>query len=128
MHKMESFIESMHLGELGHFMHKVKDFIFLCHSLMFYEIIENDCGLYLFLNISWIIFEISFDEIKSFTKRFVMFRNQLQLLGAVCLLVSWKVRAHSPITAQRLVEYTDYNVTVDNILVSPLDLLEYELK
>ena len=54
-----------------------------------------------------------------------MFRNQLQLLGAVCLLVSWKVRAHSPITAQRLVEYTDYNVTVDNILVSTLDLLEY---
>ena len=91
--------------------------------------IGNDCGLYLFLNISCIIFEISFDEIKSFTKlRFVMFRNQLQLLGAVCLLVSWKVRAHSPITAQRLVEYTDYNVTVDNILVSPLDLLEYELK
>ena len=45
-------------------------------------------------------------------------RNQLQLVGAVCLLVSWKVRDHSPITAQRLVEYTDFNVSLDDLLVS----------
>merc|ERR1712117_828610 len=46
-------------------------------------------------------------------------RNQLQLVGAVCLLVSWKVREHSPITAQRLIEYTDFNISLD-------DLLEWE--
>merc|ERR1711997_776205 len=46
-------------------------------------------------------------------------RTQLQLVGAVCLLVSWKVRGHSPITAQRLIEYTDYTITLP-------DLLEWE--
>merc|ERR1712117_513828 len=46
-------------------------------------------------------------------------RNQLQLVGAVCLLVSWKGREHSPITAQRLIEYTDFNISLD-------DLLEWE--
>lgn len=46
-------------------------------------------------------------------------RTQLQLLGAVCLLVSWKVRAHSSITAQKLVEFSDFNVSLE-------DLLEWE--
>ena len=45
-------------------------------------------------------------------------RTQLQLVGAVCLLVSWKVRGHSPITAQRLIEYTDYTITLPDLLVS----------
>jgi len=46
-------------------------------------------------------------------------RNQLQLLASVCLLVSWKVREHSSITAQKLIEFTDFNVSLD-------DLLEWE--
>lgn len=46
-------------------------------------------------------------------------RSQLQLLGAVCLLVSYKVREHSSITAAKLIEFTDYNVSLD-------DLLEWE--
>ena len=45
-------------------------------------------------------------------------RGQLQLLGAVCLLVAWKVREHSGITAQKLVEFTDFNVSTDDLLVS----------
>ena len=48
---------------------------------------------------------------------FMLFRNQLQLLGAVCLLVSWKVREHSSITAQKLIEFTDFNVSLDDLLV-----------
>ena len=47
----------------------------------------------------------------------MLFRNQLQLLGAVCLLVSWKVREHSTITAQKLIEFTDFNVSLDDLLV-----------
>lgn len=46
-------------------------------------------------------------------------RSQLQLLGTVCLLVSWKVRSHSTITAARLIEFTDYNISLE-------DLLEWE--
>jgi len=62
------------------------------------------------------VFCLAINYLDRFLSTCKISRNQLQLLGAVCLLVSWKVRAHSPITAQRLVEYTDYNVTVDNLL------------
>ena len=45
-------------------------------------------------------------------------RSQLQLLGAVCLMVAWKVREHEPLPALRLVEYSDYNLTPADIMVS----------
>ena len=45
-------------------------------------------------------------------------RSQLQLLGAVCLMVAWKVREHEPLPAVRLVEYSDFNLTPADIMVS----------
>ena len=45
-------------------------------------------------------------------------RSQLQLLGAVCLMVAWKVREHEPLPALRLVEYSDFNLTPADIMVS----------
>lgn len=47
-------------------------------------------------------------------------RSQLQLLGAVCLLVACKVREHEPLPASRLVEYSDYNLTL-------VDIMEWEV-
>lgn len=43
-------------------------------------------------------------------------RSQLQLLGAVCLMVAWKVREHEPLPAQKLVEYSDHTLTLDDIM------------
>jgi len=43
-------------------------------------------------------------------------KTQLQLLASACLLVSWKVREHSKITAQKIVKYTNYNVHQDELL------------
>ena len=45
-------------------------------------------------------------------------QSQLQLLGAVCLLVAWKVRQHEPLPAARLVEYSDFNLNLIDIMVS----------
>ena len=45
-------------------------------------------------------------------------RSELQLLGAVCLMVAWKVREHEPLPALRLVEYSDFNLTPADIMVS----------
>ena len=45
-------------------------------------------------------------------------RSQLQLLGGVCLLVAWKVREHDPLPAAKLVEYSDNNLNVTDIMVS----------
>ena len=44
--------------------------------------------------------------------------KQLQLLGSVCLLVACKVRQHSVLAASKLVEYSDFNLDVLNIMVS----------
>ena len=50
-------------------------------------------------------------------------RSQLQLLGAVCLMVAWKVREHEPLPALRLVEYSDFNLTSADIMVSSKHVL-----
>jgi len=43
-------------------------------------------------------------------------QSQLQLLASVCLLVAWKVRQHRPLSATKLVEYSDFNLDVLNIM------------
>jgi len=65
------------------------------------------------------VFCLAINYLDRFLSACKIARTQLQLVGAVCLLVSWKVRGHSPITAQRLIEYTDYTITLP-------DLLEWE--
>ena len=45
-------------------------------------------------------------------------QSQLQLLASVCLLVACKVRQHRPLSATKLVEYSDFNLDVLNIMVS----------
>jgi len=57
-------------------------------------------------------------------------RSQLQLLGAVCLMVAWKVREHEPLPAQKLVEYSDFALTLDDIVeweVLLLSKLEWDM-
>ena len=44
---------------------------------------------------------------------------QLQLLAAACLLVSWKVRECRPISALKIVKYTNFSVQLKTLLVSP---------
>jgi len=42
--------------------------------------------------------------------------SQLQLLASACLLVSWKIREHSAISAAKIVKYTNYNVKLEELL------------
>lgn len=42
-------------------------------------------------------------------------KSQLQLLGAVCLLISSKLRQSKPLTAEKLCAYTDNSVTLSEI-------------
>jgi cyclin D2 len=43
-------------------------------------------------------------------------KNQLQLLGAVCLFLASKLRQTRPLCTKRLVEYTDYSITSKELL------------
>jgi len=65
------------------------------------------------------VFCLAINYLDRFLSSCKIAKSQLQLVGAVCLLVSWKVRDHSPISAQRLIEYTDFTVSLE-------DLLEWE--
>ena len=44
--------------------------------------------------------------------------SQLQLLASACLLVAWKIRNTTPISAVKIVKYTSFNVKLTELLVS----------
>lgn len=44
-------------------------------------------------------------------------RQQLQLLGATCLLIASKIRSSNILTIELLCAYTDYSVTYNHIQV-----------
>eukprot|EP00095_Tigriopus_kingsejongensis_P004964 maker-scaffold96_size378025-snap-gene-1.19 protein:Tk04964 transcript:maker-scaffold96_size378025-snap-gene-1.19-mRNA-1 annotation:"g1 s-specific cyclin-d3" len=62
------------------------------------------------------IFCLAMNYFDRFLSVCVIASSQLQLLGAVCLLVAWKVREHAPISASRLVQYSAHNITHLNIM------------
>ena len=43
--------------------------------------------------------------------------SQLQLAASACLLVSWKIQDHAPISAVRIVKFTNYGVKIEELLV-----------
>lgn len=45
-------------------------------------------------------------------------KNQLQLLGAVSLFLASKLRQTRPLEAEKLVLYTDFSVSAEEIVVS----------
>jgi hypothetical protein len=49
-------------------------------------------------------------------------KSQLQLLGSVCLLLASKLRESRAIKAEKLVMYTDYSITLEEIKVRSLPL------
>lgn len=49
-------------------------------------------------------------------------KNQLQLLGTVCMLLASKLRESKPLAGETLVYYTDHSVTKQQLWVSELHL------
>ena len=44
-------------------------------------------------------------------------KSQLQLLGSACLFVASKLKEAVPFTADSLVAYTDYSITISELVV-----------
>jgi len=69
--------------------------------------------------------------------------SQLQLLGAVCILIASKIREPCPVPGRSLIEYTDYSITAEEIkewellvlykmqwelsAITPLDYLDHAI-
>lgn len=45
-------------------------------------------------------------------------KRHFQLLGSACLFVASKLKETMPLTARKLVTYTDHSITVEELLVS----------
>lgn len=50
-------------------------------------------------------------------------KNNLQLIGSVCLMISSKFKETVPLSGERLIFYTDYSITAEEIRVSHLKTL-----
>ncbi len=46
-------------------------------------------------------------------------KREYQLIGAACYLISSKLKETVPVSIERLVQYTDFSVTKQDLLVSP---------
>ena len=66
------------------------------------------------------VFPLAMNMLDRFLAVVKIRKNQLQLLGSVCLLIASKLRQSRPIEPRTLIRYTDWSITLDEIIVSVL--------
>lgn len=64
------------------------------------------------------VFPLSMNIMDRFLSMVRIRKGQIQLLGAVCLFLASKIRQTRPISAQKLVHYTDNSITCEELVVS----------
>ena len=50
-------------------------------------------------------------------------KSRLQLLGASCMFLASKLREAKPLSAEKLVIYTDNSITLDELMVNRIALI-----
>ena len=63
------------------------------------------------------VFCLSMNILDRFLSQTQIHRSQLQLLGAVCILIASKIREPCPIPGKSLIIYTDYSITAEELKV-----------
>jgi len=89
------------------------------------------------------VFCLSMNILDRFLSQTQIHRSQLQLLGAVCILIASKIREPCPIPGKSLIIYTDYSITAEELkewellvlykmqwelsAITPMDYLDHAL-
>merc|ERR1712218_620947 len=89
------------------------------------------------------VFCLAINVLDRFLSQTQIQRQQLQLLGAVCILIASKIREPCPIPGKSLIIYTDYSITAEELkewellvlyqmqwelsAITPLDYLDHAL-
>merc|ERR1712018_1125726 len=89
------------------------------------------------------VFCLSMNILDRFLSQTQIHRSQLQLLGAVCILIASKIREPCPILGKNLIFYTDFSITAEEIkewellvlykmqwelsAITPLDYLDHAI-
>ena len=63
------------------------------------------------------VFPLSVNLLDRFLTSVQTKKSRLQLLGCVCLFISSKLMDTVPLTAEKLVMYTDFSITASDLLV-----------
>ena len=63
------------------------------------------------------VFSLAMNFLDRFLSSVQILKSQLQLLGAVCILVASKVREPCPVPGQTLITYTDNSITAEELKV-----------
>jgi len=63
------------------------------------------------------VFPLSVNLLDRFLTSVQTKKSRLQLLGCVCLFISSKLLDTVPLTAEKLVMYTDFSITTSDLLV-----------
>ena len=63
------------------------------------------------------VFCLAINVLDRFLSQTQIQRQQLQLLGAVCILIASKIREPCPIPGKSLIIYTDYSITAEELKV-----------
>lgn len=63
------------------------------------------------------VFPLSMNYLDRFLSVVNLDKSQLQLLGAVCMFVASKLKETIPLTAEKLIIYTDNSINLDELMV-----------
>ena len=63
------------------------------------------------------VFPLSMNYMDRFLSVISISKTQLQLLGAVCMFIASKLKETTPLSADKLVIYTDNSITLDELMV-----------
>lgn len=63
------------------------------------------------------VFPLAMNILDRFLASVKIRKNQLQLLGSVCLFLASKLRQTHPLSAEKLIVYTDKSITIEELMV-----------
>lgn len=73
------------------------------------------------------VFPLAMNILDRFLSIIKIRKGQLQLLGSSCLFLASKFKQAIPLSANKLMFYTDYSITINELLVSSLSIKIYLL-